>query len=187
MKAHDTTLPGVILIETQSFDDQRGYFRENYQQKKFADLGINGTFVQDNLSRSKQGVLRGLHFQEPATQGKLIQVITGEIFDVAVDVRKGSPFFGQWLGINLSDQVGAMLWIPEGFAHGFVVLSDVANIIYKVTEFWSPEYEQVICWNDPAIGITWPIKNPILADKDTAAPSLADAPTLPEYRPLNLD
>ncbi|NQV56646.1 MAG: dTDP-4-dehydrorhamnose 3,5-epimerase [Rhodospirillales bacterium] len=183
MEAYETNLPGVLEIKAQTFNDRRGYFREVYQQKKFEAIGIDKIFVQDNLSRSEKGVLRGLHFQEPCAQGKLIQVVRGEIFDVAVDIRQGSPHFGNWVGLELSDAAGNMLWVPEGFAHGFVVLSDSADVIYKVTEYWAPESERVIRWDDPDIGIDWPTTDPILVGKDLDAPALAAAAVLPQFRP----
>jgi len=183
MKTVETDLPEVLLIETETFDDNRGFFRETYQQEKFSALGLDVTFVQDNLSHSKKNVLRGLHFQEPRSQGKLVQVIQGEIFDVVVDVRQGSPGSGQWIGVALSAVAGNMLWVPQGFAHGFAVLSDSAEVLYKVTDFWAPETEQVIRWDDPDIGIDWPVSNPILAEKDAQAPTLAAAKVLPHYRP----
>ena len=182
MKISETYLNSVLLIDTQTIEDQRGYFREIFQDQKFGNIGISQNFVQDNLSRSKKGVLRGLHYQEPSAQGKLIQVIQGKIFDVAVDIRKGSPQFGQWVGLELSDASGNMIWIPEGFAHGFAILSETADVIYKVTDFWAPEAEHIIRWNDPAIGIDWPIDDPILADKDANAPTLAELTTLPEFQ-----
>jgi len=181
MKAFETELPGVFKIETQTYDDHRGYFRETYQQKKFNAIGIDRNFVQDNVSRSEKGVLRGLHFQEPSAQGKLVQVVWGEIFDVAVDVRLGSPNFGKWVGLELADTAGSMLWIPEGFAHGFAVLSDSATVIYKTTEFWAPEAERTIRWDDSDIGIDWPVTDPILADKDANAPKLAEVRFLPKF------
>jgi len=182
MKAVESNLPGVFIIEAPTFDDRRGYFREIYQQNKIDAIGIDKNFVQDNLSRSEKGVLRGLHFQEPSAQGKLIQVVRGEIFDVAVDVRRGSPNFGKWVGLELNDTAGTMLWVPEGFAHGFAVLSDLADVIYKVTDYWAPEMEQVIRWDDPDIGIDWPITDPILVDKDRDAPTLAETAILPQFR-----
>ncbi len=182
MKISETYLNSVLLIDTQTIEDQRGYFREIFQDQKFGNIGISQNFVQDNLSRSKKGVLRGLHYQEPSAQGKLIQVIQGKIFDVAVDIRKGSPQFGQWVGLELSDASGNMIWIPEGFAHGFAILSETADVIYKVTDFWAPEAEHIIRWNDPAIGIDWPFDDPILADKDANAPTLAELTTLPEFQ-----
>lgn len=183
MKAVKTDLPEVLLIETETFDDDRGFFRETYQRQKFSALGLDVTFVQDNLSHSEKDVLRGLHFQEPRSQGKLVQVNQGEIFDVVADVRHGSPRFGQWVGIELSAAAGNMLWVPEGFAHGFAVLSNSADVVYKVTDFWVPEAEQVIRWNDPDIAVKWPISTPLLAKKDAQAPTLAAAKVLPQYRP----
>ena len=182
MRALKTDLPEVLLIETKPVQDNRGFFWEIYQEEKFAALGIKSKFVQDNLTQSKNGVLRGLHFQQPFAQGKLIQVIRGEIFDVAVDIRRGSPNFGKWVGLLASEIKGNMIWIPEGFAHGFVVLSDLADVIYKVTSFWAPDSEHVIRWDDPTIGIDWPVSQPILAEKDANATSLDMAKVLPLYR-----
>ncbi len=177
-----TSLPEVLVLENPLFCDTRGHFREAYQERTFSSRGIPAKFVQDNISRSKRGVLRGLHFQEPSQQGKLIQVIRGNIFDVAVDIRQGSPRFGRWIGLNLSDLEGKMIWVPEGFAHGFEVLSDTADVLYKVTDYWAPATERSIRWDDPEIGIDWPILNPILTDKDSKAPTLDQVAVLPQYR-----
>jgi len=169
-------IPGVILIEPQVFSDERGFFMEAYKYSEFASFGITERFVQDNHSRSKKGVLRGLHYQNPPkAQGKLVRVISGEIFDVAVDIRKGSPTFGKWVGIKLSAENKRMLYIPPGFAHGFCVLSDIAEVLYKTTEEFAPECEAGIIWDDPDIGIDWPIKTPILSPKDAKWPRLKDA------------
>jgi dTDP-4-dehydrorhamnose 3,5-epimerase len=183
MKIHQTELPGVICIEPRLFGDARGFFVETFHAERYAGAGIEGPFVQDNLSRSTGGTLRGLHFQEPRSQGKLVQVLYGIVWDVAVDVRRGSPHFGAWLGVELSEQNRRQLWIPPGFAHGFCVLSESADFFYKCTDFYAPENERAVRWDDPAIGIRWPISSPRLSIKDAEAPLLADAPMLPLYRP----
>jgi dTDP-4-dehydrorhamnose 3,5-epimerase len=169
-------IPDVILIRPRVFPDARGFFLETYKYSDFAANGIPERFVQDNHSRSTRGVLRGLHFQNPPrAQGKLVRVVSGEIFDVAVDIRPGSATFGQWVGEILSDENHHMLYIPPGFAHGFVVLSDVADVTYKVTAEYAPELDSGIIWNDPAIAIQWPVQVPILSAKDAALPSLLEA------------
>jgi dTDP-4-dehydrorhamnose 3,5-epimerase len=169
-------IPDLILIEPKVFEDERGFFLEAYKYSDFQAFGISEHFLQDNHSRSTKGVLRGLHYQNPPkAQGKLIRVIAGEIFDVAVDIRKGSPTYGKWVGLILSAQNKRMLYVPPGFAHGFCVLSDVAEVLYKTTEEYSPKYEAGILWNDPDIGITWPIKDPILSEKDKKWPPLREA------------
>ena len=169
-------IPDLILIEPKVFEDERGFFLEAYKYSDFQAFGISEHFLQDNHSRSTKGVLRGLHYQNPPkAQGKLIRVIAGEIFDVAVDIRKGSPTYGKWVGLILSAQNKKMLYVPPGFAHGFCVLSDVAEVLYKTTEEYSPKYEAGILWNDPDIGITWPIKDPILSEKDKGWPPLREA------------
>lgn len=169
-------IPEVILVEPQRFGDQRGFFMETYQYDTFAANGITPRFVQDNYSRSARGVLRGLHYQlDPFAQGKLLLVVAGEIFDVAVDIRRGSPTFGQWVGEILSAENGRMLYVPPGFAHGFCVLSETADLTYKATDIYQPESEGGIIWNDPHIGIEWPITNPTLSGKDLKLPALADA------------
>ncbi|RLG08532.1 MAG: dTDP-4-dehydrorhamnose 3,5-epimerase [Thaumarchaeota archaeon] len=169
-------IPDVVLVEPMVFHDERGFFMEAYKYSDFAAFGIGERFVQDNHSRSVKGVLRGLHYQNPPkAQGKLVRVIVGEIFDVAVDIRKGSPTYGRWVGVRLSAENKKMLYIPPGFAHGFCVLSEVAEVIYKVTEEYAPECEAGIIWNDPEIGIEWPIKSPTLSPKDASWPPLQDA------------
>lgn len=162
------TIPEIILITPQVFRDERGFFFESWQQQVFADAGIRADFVQDNHSRSIKNVLRGLHYQIRQPQGKLIRVIVGEVFDVAVDLRKSSPTFGQWAGAVLSAENFQMLWIPPGFAHGFLVLSDSAEFVYKATDFYAPQYERSIRWDDPQIQIDWPLQGqtPILSTKD---------------------
>ena len=152
----ETEIPGVVVIEPQVFGDDRGYFMETYQKDQFAAAGIDKEFVQDNQSRSTRGVLRGLHFQKNHTQGKLVRVTKGEVYDVAVDCRPHSATFGKWVGVTLSEENKKMFYIPEGFAHGFLVLSDVAEFCYKVTDFWHLGDESGLAWNDPAIGIEWP-------------------------------
>ncbi|ACL73422.1 dTDP-4-dehydrorhamnose 3,5-epimerase [Thioalkalivibrio sulfidiphilus HL-EbGr7] len=183
MNVIETTLPGVLLIEPRVFGDERGFFMETYQASRYAEAGIAGPFVQDNLSLSRHGILRGLHLQHPGAQGKLVSVLKGEVFDVAVDVRTDSPTFGQWVGEYLSETNKRQLWVPEGFAHGFCVTSDEALFAYKCTRLYSPQTEISIRWDDPAIGIQWPVDAPALSQKDQAGLFLADiAPDqLPAY------
>lgn len=183
MKVIPTALPGVLLIEPRVFGDDRGFFMETYNEGRFAEHGIAAAFVQDNHSRSSKNVLRGLHFQEPNAQGKLLRVSRGSIFDVAVDVRRGSPTFGKWFGAELSEQNKLQIWIPVGFAHGFWVLRDHTDVLYKCTALYDPATERSILWNDPQIGIEWPEGEPILSAKDRAAPPLAEAEVLPPYLP----
>lgn len=169
-------IPEVILIDVHAFKDERGFFKETYKQSEFVKNGITHSFVQDNHSRSKRGILRGLHYQKrPAAQAKLITVVRGEIFDVAVDIRKGSPNYGRWVGENLSQEDHRLLYIPEGFAHGYLVLSEEADVVYKATSEYSPEDERGIVWNDPQLSIQWPIKNPILSAQDARHPTLGEA------------
>ncbi len=163
-----------MLVETMVFGDDRGFFMETYNAKRYTEAGFAEPFVQDNLSFSARGVLRGLHLQNPNPQGKLIYVLQGEVFDVAVDVRVGSPQFGEWAGVTLSGKNRRQLYIPEGFAHGFCVTSDTALFAYKCTDLYHAEAELSIAWDDPQIGIDWPVENPSLSDKDAAAPRLAD-------------
>ena len=181
MQVVDTGLPGVVLIEPRVHGDSRGFFLETFHVDRYAAAGVAGPFVQDNWSRSVRGTLRGLHFQEPQAQGKLVQVVAGAVYDVAVDVRRGSPTFGRWVGYELSAENKRQLWVPPGFAHGFVVLSDVADFFYKCTALYRPEAERAVIWNDPDLAIAWPIAEPLLSTKDAAAPRLADAPVLPSY------
>jgi dTDP-4-dehydrorhamnose 3,5-epimerase len=172
-----TRIPDVLIIEPKVFGDSRGFFFEAFNAKNFASAtGLNVSFVQDNYSRSAKGVLRGLHYQVEQTQGKLVQVSQGAVFDVAVDIRKSSPTFGQWVGCELSDANHRQLWIPPGFAHGFMVLSESADFLYKTTDYYAPQHERCIVWNDPSIGIVWP-KNitPLLSAKDQQGVSLAAA------------
>lgn len=173
---HPLAIPDVILVEPQRFGDSRGFFMETYQFETFVAHGITPRFVQDNHSRSARGVLRGLHYQkEPYAQGKLLKVVVGEIFDVAVDIRRGSPTFGQWVGEILSAENGRLLYVPPGFAHGFCVLSETADLIYKTTSYYHPESEKGILWNDPQIGVAWPITEPLLSGRDQSLPTLAEA------------
>ena len=178
MKATPTALPGVLVIEPKVFGDARGFFFESFNQLAFDQaVGTPTAFVQDNHSRSARGVLRGLHLQAaPHAQGKLVRVISGAVFDVAADVRRASPTFGRWVGVELSADNQRQLWIPPGYAHGFVVLSDSADFLYKTTDYWSPEHERTLLWNDRALGIAWPAGiEPILAAKDIAGVPLASA------------
>jgi dTDP-4-dehydrorhamnose 3,5-epimerase len=169
-------IPEVVLVTVRKFEDDRGFFMETYKRSVFAANGVNGVFVQDNYARSQRGVLRGLHYQlNPCAQGKLVAVVQGEAFDVAVDIRKGSPTYGQWVGEVLSAENGRMLYIPAGFAHGYCVLSDAADIAYKATAEYSPDLDRGVLWNDPAIGIDWPVRNPILSPRDAELPQLEDA------------
>jgi len=169
-------IPDVILIEPKIYTDTRGYFTETYKRSEFIENGINENFVQDNWSHSMKGTLRGLHFQkQPKAQAKLVMVLKGEVFDVAVDIRKGSSTYGKWVGLNLSGKKAQMLYIPAGFAHGFCVLSDEADFVYKVSDEYSPELDSGILWNDPDIDIDWPITDPLLSAKDMALPLLKDA------------
>jgi dTDP-4-dehydrorhamnose 3,5-epimerase len=181
VKISETELPGVLLLEPKRFGDDRGFFMELFHAKRYADAGLPGPFVQDNFSRSAKGILRGLHFQQPQAQGKLVQVFAGAVYDVAVDIRRGSPTFGKWVGVELSADNRRQLWVPAGFAHGFCVLSESADFHYKCTDFYSPATEHGIAWNDPDLGIPWPVKSPLLSPKDSAAPRLKDAPVLPDY------
>jgi dTDP-4-dehydrorhamnose 3,5-epimerase len=181
MKVTPTSLPGVLVIEPRVFTDDRGFFFETWSQQRYAEQGIGPTFVQDNCSRSVAGTLRGLHFQEPNAQGKLVQVLRGSVFDVAVDVRRGSPTFGRWCGVDLSGDRPMQLWIPPGFAHGFCVTSESADFLYKCTAPYRPEAERSIRWDDPTLAIAWPVAKPLLSSKDASAPLLADAPLLPHY------
>jgi dTDP-4-dehydrorhamnose 3,5-epimerase len=178
-----SALPEVIVIEPDVLQDRRGFFLETYHVDKFRAGGIVDTFVQDNHSRSTAGTIRGLHLQLQRPQGKLIRVIEGEIFDVAVDVRRGSPSFGRWVGHSLSAENFRQCWVPPGFAHGFCVLSEFAHVEYKCTELYDPAGELGIVWNDPALGIVWPIQNPIVSDRDRRHPKLAELlAMLPEWR-----
>jgi len=163
-----TDIPDVLIVEPQVFGDARGFFYESFNQKVWLEkTGLQATFLQDNHSRSVKNVLRGLHYQIQQPQGKLVRVIRGAVFDVAVDIRRSSPSFGRWVGVELSAENKRMMWIPEGFAHGFLVLSDFAEFLYKTTDYWAPQYERTIIWNDPDLAIAWPLQNqPILSTKD---------------------
>jgi dTDP-4-dehydrorhamnose 3,5-epimerase len=173
----------VLLIEPKVFGDDRGFFMETFSAARYAEAGVAGTFVQDNVSRSRRGVLRGLHFQNPHAQGKLVSALEGEVFDVAVDVRVGSPTFGQWCGERLSAENKRQLWVPPGFAHGFIVLSETALFAYKCTDYYHPEFERTIRWDDPRVGVEWPIEPSEQSARDRAAPTLdtIDASVLPSF------
>ena len=181
MKAIETSLPGVLILEPTVFGDTRGFFFESFNQQAFQQAsGLDVQFVQDNHSRSAQGVLRGLHYQIQQPQGKLVRVVRGSVFDVAVDVRRSSPTFGRWVGVDLTEDNHRQLWVPPGFAHGFVVTSETADFLYKTTDYYAPEFERCIAWNDPAIGIEWPLDAPPqLSAKDQAGLSLAAAEVFP--------
>lgn len=174
MKVIETALPGVLILEPRVFSDDRGYFYESYHRSRYHGLGVTQDFVQTNVSRSAKGVLRGLHYQWPHPQGKLVNVLEGEVYDVAVDIRHGSPNFGQWTGVVLSADNHRHFWIPEGFAHGFCVLSEFATFSYQCTALYDPQADAGIRWNDSAIGVDWPISDPLLSDKDCDTPFLAD-------------
>lgn len=183
MKIIPTELDGVVIIEPRLFTDQRGFFLETFQQQRYAEAGIDRAFVQDNLSFSGKGTCRGLHFQLRHPQAKLVQVISGAIFDVAVDIRRGSPTFGLWCGVLLNEENRRQLFIPEGFAHGFCVLSDTAYFTYKCSDYYQPDDEGGIIFSDPGIGITWPLEAMVLSDKDGRYPRLNEIPPgkLPEF------
>ncbi|NNB94071.1 dTDP-4-dehydrorhamnose 3,5-epimerase [Corallococcus exiguus] len=181
MKVTPLAIPDVLLIEPKVFGDDRGFFLESFHAKRYADVGVVGPFVQDNLSRSVKGTLRGLHFQEPNAQGKLVQCLAGAVWDVAVDIRKGSPTFGRWVAAELTGENKHQLWVPAGLAHGFCVVSDSADFFYKCTALYSPESEQSVAWDDPDLAIPWPVKEPLLSAKDQRAPRLKDAPLLPVF------
>ena len=180
MNVTPSAIPDVLVIEPRVFSDERGFFFESWNERTFAAGGLDATFVQDNHSRSVRNVLRGLHYQIEHAQGKLVRVCAGEVFDVAVDIRRSSPTFRRWVGMRLSAQNRRMLWIPPGFAHGFLVLSDAAEFLYKTTDYWYSEHERTLLWNDPALGVEWPIdRAPILAPKDAAGRPLASADLYP--------
>jgi dTDP-4-dehydrorhamnose 3,5-epimerase len=176
-----TELPGVLILEPRVFGDARGFFLETYRAALFDELGIPA-FVQDNHSRSRRGVLRGLHYQLAQPQGKLVRVTRGQVFDVAVDVRRASPTFGRWTGVELDDESLRLFYVPPGFAHGFLVLSEVADFVYKCTDYYHPESEHGVLWNDPDIGIAWPQDDVALSGRDRANPRLRDQVHLPDYR-----
>ena len=174
MKVTPTRIPDVLLIEPNVFGDQRGFFMETYHAQEFAEQGIAEVFVQDNHSRSGKDVLRGLHYQLEQPQGKLVRAVAGTVFDVAVDIRQGSPTFGQWVGVELSGSNHLQVYIPPGFAHGFCVLSETADVLYKCTDFYAPETEHGIQWNDPAIGIEWPGQDFVISEKDQGNKALSE-------------
>ncbi len=176
MNVRPTAIPEALILEPRVFEDSRGYFFESFNSRELAKIGINHQFVQDNQSRSVRSVLRGLHYQIRQPQGKLVRVVRGEVFDVAVDIRRSSSKFGKWAGVILSEQNKQLFWIPPGFAHGFLVLSETADFLYKTTDFYSPADERTIRWNDPQLGIEWPLKGePVVSPKDAAGHLLADA------------
>ncbi len=180
MKVTPTALPDVRIIEPRVFGDDRGFFFESWNARAFAAAGVETAFVQDNHSRSRRGVVRGLHYQIEHAQGKLVRCVSGEVFDVAVDLRRSSATFGRSIGVALSAENRRMLWVPPGFAHGFVVLSDAADFLYKTTAYWHPEHERTLLWNDPALGIAWPLAGaPVLNAKDAAGTPLAAADLYP--------
>ncbi len=181
MNVVETALPGVLVLEPKVFGDARGFFVETWNAKTFADLGLNADFVQDNHSRSAKGVLRGLHYQLNEPQGKLVWVLSGAVFDVAVDLRKSSPHFGKWVGYALSAENKRMMWVPPGFGHGFVVLSESADFLYKTTAYYAPQWDRGVRWDDPDIGVRWPLDGgaPQLSGKDQVAPFLKDAEVYP--------
>lgn len=181
MNVVTTPLEGLLVLEPRVFGDDRGFFFESFNARRFAELtGVTAPFVQDNHSRSARNVLRGLHYQIQQAQGKLVRVTAGAVFDVAVDLRQSSPTFGQWYGTELSAENKRQMWIPAGFAHGFLVTSEVAEFLYKTTDYWAPEHERAILWNDPAVGIVWPLDGaPLLSGKDQAGKLLADAEVYP--------
>lgn len=180
MHFQPTAIPDVVLIVPRVFEDARGAFMETYHQRKFAEAGIDARFAQDNFSRSKRGVLRGLHYQVRQPQGKLVRVLSGTVFDVAVDLRRSSPTFGRWVGETLTADDPRIIWVPPGFAHGFCVLSESADVVYKCTDFYAPEHERTLRWNDPDVGIEWPIDDrPLLSEKDERGVFLADAECYP--------
>ncbi len=178
MKIVQTAIPGPVIIEPRVFGDARGFFMETWNDAAFAQAGLNVTFVQDNHSRSQKGVLRGLHFQNPGAQGKLVRVTRGAVFDVAVDLRASSPQFGQWVGVELSADNNRMFWVPEGFAHGFLTLEDDTDFLYKCTAPYAPQSEHTLAWDDPAVGVAWPVAgiDPIISDKDARGLALGDVP-----------
>lgn len=185
MIVETTPLEGVLLFKPDVYGDARGFFKETWNRQRYAEAGLDKDFVQDNLSRSRKNILRGLHFQNPRPQGKLVQVLQGAVFDVAVDIRVGSPTFGQWFGVELSEDNHYQLYVPENFAHGFCVLTDTALFAYKCTEFYNPAAEFSLRWDDPDVGIEWPITAPELSGKDQAGKLLKDFPAeaLPVWQP----
>jgi dTDP-4-dehydrorhamnose 3,5-epimerase len=182
LKVINTELPEVVIIEPTVFTDDRGFFLESYHAEQFREAGLPERWVQDNHSRSSRGVLRGLHFQEPNPQAKLVRCTRGSMWDVAVDIRVGSPTFGKWVGVELTEDNRRMLYVPSGFAHGFCALSDACDVLYKCTALYDRASDRGVVWNDPDLAIRWPIAEPRLSAKDAKAPRLKDAPVLPRYR-----
>jgi dTDP-4-dehydrorhamnose 3,5-epimerase len=181
VKVIRTAIPEVLLLEPKIYGDERGFFLESYNKRAFREAtGLDLEFVQDNHSRSRRGVLRGLHYQLPRPQGKLVRALSGRVFDVAVDLRRSSPTFGKWAGVELDAESMRMAWVPAGFAHGFVVLSDAADVSYKVTDYYAPQHERTLRWDDPRVGIAWPLAGePLVSEKDRRGASLADADAYP--------
>jgi dTDP-4-dehydrorhamnose 3,5-epimerase len=179
MNVVKTAIPGLLIVEPKVFGDSRGFFMESYNGKAFQDAtGLDVNFVQDNHSRSGKGVLRGLHYQIEQAQGKLVRVVRGSVFDVAVDLRKASPTFGKWVGVELSEENHRQFWIPPGFAHGFLVTSESADFLYKTTDYYAPQFERSLAWNDPTVGVVWPLEGePLLSAKDVAGKGLAECET----------
>ena len=174
MRIIETSLPGVLIVEPKVFPDARGFFVETYQRERYQAMGLTAEFVQDNLSFSTRGVLRGVHCQNPHSQGKLVQVLQGEVWDVAVDIRRSSPYFGKWTAVTLSSETRNQFYVPPGFAHGFCVLSETALFAYKCTDYYHPAAEVGFRWDDPEVGIAWPVKEPILSEKDATLPLLRE-------------
>ncbi len=181
MKVIETKLPGVLILEPRVFEDERGCFLETWNAERYVEVGITGPFVQDNVSVSKKGVIRGLHYQDPNPQGKLVSVLYGAVYDVAVDLRPNSPTFRKWVGVELSAENGHQLWIPPGMAHGFQALHDGTVFSYKCTAYYSPTDEQTLHWGDPSIGAEWPIEEPILSEKDSSARPVHNCTNYPVY------
>jgi len=181
MKVIETAIPDLLILEPKVFGDARGFFMESFNARRFHEAtGLNVDFVQDNHSRSAKGVLRGLHYQIQQAQGKLVRVVRGSVFDVAVDPRRSSPTFGQWVGVTLSEENNRQFWIPPGFAHGFLVTSDSADFLYKTTDYYAPEHERSLAWNDPDVGVVWPLDGaPLLSAKDVAGKPLGECETFP--------
>ena len=184
MNVVETSLPSVLIVEPDVFGDERGFFMETWNARRYEEAGLPGRFVQDNLSYSARGVLRGLHYQNPQPQGKLVSVLRGEVFDVAVDIRVGSPTFGEWTGVTLSAENKRQFYVPPDFAHGFLVTGEDALFLYKCTDYYAPEAEGIVLWNDPEIGIEWPTDAPTLSERDGKAPPLREIPedSLPRYQ-----
>ncbi len=181
MKVHATQIDGVLIVEPDVFGDDRGFFLESFNERAMREIGIDAHFVQDNHSRSQRNVLRGLHYQISQPQGKLVRVVSGTVFDVAVDIRRNSPTFGRWAGVELSEENKRLFWLPPGMAHGFVVLSDSADFLYKATDYYAPQFERTILWNDPDLGIEWPLAGePVLSSKDAAGLPFRDAEVFEE-------